>query len=88
MRKNKLCEYKAANLKITANQLIEFCVNEFKKKPSKAQISRTVSSEDTWKDGSRSEVKLSEKIKIDQNANRLEVEVEFGLIWRRSWQRV
>jgi hypothetical protein len=53
--KNKLCEYKAANPKMTANQLIEFCVTEFKKRPSKAQISRTLSSEDTWK-ASRSDV--------------------------------
>jgi hypothetical protein len=28
--KNKLCEYKAANPKMTADQLIEFCVNESK----------------------------------------------------------
>jgi hypothetical protein len=41
--KKKLCEYKAAHPKKTAKQLIEFCVNEFKKKPSKAQLRSRVS---------------------------------------------
>jgi hypothetical protein len=42
MRRTSFASTRPANLKKTANQLIEFCVNEFKKKSSKAQISRTL----------------------------------------------
>jgi len=33
--KNKLCEYKVANPNMTANQLIEFCVNDSGGDPAK-----------------------------------------------------
>jgi hypothetical protein len=47
--KNKLCEYKAANPKLLAKHLIEFCSKEFNKTPSTTAISRILHDEEKWK---------------------------------------
>lgn len=47
--KHILCEYKAANPKVKAKHLIEFCSREFKKTPSTTAISRILLEEDKWK---------------------------------------